>query len=115
VQGPLQSASAPFSIIFPAIRPTGAFETDNVYIDVANYPASVDLLPSPVHHMGAFQPLHTYLDVFSGVIDGIPIDVKMLRIEVGAAEMTAALVPEPSALSLFVMGPVLLAVLRRGR
>jgi hypothetical protein len=44
-----------------------------------------------------------YIDVFAGVVDGIPLDVNMLRIEVLAGELIATAAPEPTGAALYLL------------
>jgi hypothetical protein len=97
VVGPTQSFSSPFSATFPSGGGRVAFDPDNSTLDVGNLPLGAILDVSPREILMGFQHLHDYVDVFEGVVDGIPIDVRMLRIEVRAVAMAAVSAPEPSA------------------
>jgi hypothetical protein len=103
VQGPTQISSGPFSIALPASGHPYEFRTDHGIVDFANFPASTKIDLSPRIYTVNFQDFPHYADIFSGSVDGIPLDVKMLRVEVQFAPMTAFAVPEPAACAMAML------------
>jgi hypothetical protein len=113
VQGPTQTFSGPFSILLPASGYPYQFGTDHGIVDFANFPGSAAIDLSPRIYTVNFQSFPHYADIFSGTVDGIPLDVKMLRVEVQLAPLMAVAVPEPAACAMALIACALIERHRR--
>jgi hypothetical protein len=114
VQGPTQMYSGAFSVTISAAgRPW--FGTDHSIIDVGAFPTHADIDLSPTIYLVNFQDFPLYKDIFNGTVDGVPIDVRMLRVEVQFDRLTADAVPEPATGALALVAGFHLARRRRRR